>query len=122
MAEDNRKVVIELQNVKRYFQVGEETVKALRGVSFKIYAFLMAEYSTHESYMAVVDIHTDTGDRTVRKEFESYEILPFYFYYPDPRAYRVRLCGNILDYFVFDRKLIRALGRSNTQFSKFVEC
>ena len=37
MAEDNRKVVIELQNVKRYFQVGEETVKALRGVSFKIY-------------------------------------------------------------------------------------
>ena len=35
--DDNRKVVIELQNVKRYFQVGSETVKALRGVSFKIY-------------------------------------------------------------------------------------
>ena len=34
---DNRKVVIELQDVKRYFQVGSETVKALRGVSFKIY-------------------------------------------------------------------------------------
>ena len=34
---DNRKVVIELQNVKRYFKVGSETVKALRGVSFKIY-------------------------------------------------------------------------------------
>ena len=34
---EDRKVVIELQNVKRYFQVGEETVKALRGVSFKIY-------------------------------------------------------------------------------------
>jgi len=34
---NNRKVVIELQNVKRYFQVGSETVKALRGVSFKIY-------------------------------------------------------------------------------------
>ena len=34
---DNRKVGIELQNVKRYFQVGSETVKALRGVSFKIY-------------------------------------------------------------------------------------
>ncbi len=30
------KVVIELQNVKRYFQVGSETVKALRGVSFKM--------------------------------------------------------------------------------------
>ena len=37
MNNDNRKVVIELQNVKRYFQVGSETVKALRGVSFKIY-------------------------------------------------------------------------------------
>ena len=34
---DNRKVVIELNDVKRYFQVGSETVKALRGVSFKIY-------------------------------------------------------------------------------------
>ncbi len=33
----NKKVVIELQNVKRYFQVGDETVKALRGISFKIY-------------------------------------------------------------------------------------
>lgn len=31
------KVVIELQNVKRDFQVGEEVVHALRGVSFKIY-------------------------------------------------------------------------------------
>ncbi|MBQ9176629.1 MAG: ABC transporter ATP-binding protein [Bacteroidaceae bacterium] len=36
MSED-RKVVIELDQVKRYFQVGSETVKALRGVSFKIY-------------------------------------------------------------------------------------
>ena len=35
--EDQRRVVIELQKVKRYFQVGSETVKALRGVSFKIY-------------------------------------------------------------------------------------
>lgn len=33
----DREIVIELQNVKRYFQVGSETVKALRGVSFKIY-------------------------------------------------------------------------------------
>lgn len=31
------KVVIELDNVKRNFQVGDETVHALRGVSFKIY-------------------------------------------------------------------------------------
>ena len=34
---DNRKVVIELQDVKRDFMVGDETVHALRSVSFKIY-------------------------------------------------------------------------------------
>lgn len=33
----SRKVVIELQNVFRDFHVGDETVHALRGVSFKIY-------------------------------------------------------------------------------------
>lgn len=32
----NRNKVIELQNIKRYFQVGNETVKALKGVSFDI--------------------------------------------------------------------------------------
>lgn len=32
-----KKTVIELQNVKRDFIVGEETVHALRGISFKIY-------------------------------------------------------------------------------------
>lgn len=37
MVEDERKVVIELDNVKRYFKVGNEVVKALRGVSFKIH-------------------------------------------------------------------------------------
>lgn len=37
MEQDNRKVVIELQNVRREFHVGSEIVKALRGVSFKIY-------------------------------------------------------------------------------------
>ena len=30
------KTVIELQNIKRNFQVGDETVHALRGVSFSI--------------------------------------------------------------------------------------
>ena len=34
---EEKKVVIELQNVKRDFIVGEETVHALRGVSFKIH-------------------------------------------------------------------------------------
>lgn len=37
MAEDTRKVIIELDNVKRDFLVGSEVVHALRGVSFKIY-------------------------------------------------------------------------------------
>ena len=32
-----KKVVIELDNVRREFKVGSEVVKALRGVSFKIY-------------------------------------------------------------------------------------
>ena len=35
--DNNKKVVIELQNVKREFVVGDETVHALRGVSFKIH-------------------------------------------------------------------------------------
>lgn len=35
--EQDKKVVIELDNVKRDFQVGDETVHALRGISFKIY-------------------------------------------------------------------------------------
>ncbi len=34
---EDKKVVIELQNVKRDFLVGDEMVHALRGVSFKIY-------------------------------------------------------------------------------------
>lgn len=35
--ETNKKIVIELQNVKREFIVGDEKVHALRGVSFKIH-------------------------------------------------------------------------------------
>ncbi len=37
MAQDVKKVVIELQNVSRNFIVGGETVHALRGVSFRIF-------------------------------------------------------------------------------------
>ena len=36
-AADKRRVVIELQDVRRDFKVGDETVHALRGISFKIY-------------------------------------------------------------------------------------
>lgn len=35
--EENRKPIIELENVKRTFKVGDEVVHALRGVSFKVY-------------------------------------------------------------------------------------
>lgn len=37
MSGKDRKIVIELQDVKRQFMVGDEMVHALRGVSFKIY-------------------------------------------------------------------------------------
>ena len=37
MSEQDKKVVINLENIRRNFIVGEETVHALRGVSFKIY-------------------------------------------------------------------------------------
>jgi len=37
MDTNNKKVVIELQDVRREFHVGDEVVKALRGVTFKIY-------------------------------------------------------------------------------------
>ena len=36
-AYENRKIVIELQNVRRNFVMGDETVHALRGISFKIH-------------------------------------------------------------------------------------
>ena len=36
-SQDQKKVVIELDNVRRNFLVGDETVHALKGVSFKIY-------------------------------------------------------------------------------------
>lgn len=36
-SEQNKKVVIELQDVRRDFKVGEEVVHALRGISFRIY-------------------------------------------------------------------------------------
>lgn len=36
-SEQNKKVVIELQDVRRDFKVGDEVVHALRGISFRIY-------------------------------------------------------------------------------------
>lgn len=37
MEDNNKRVIIELDNVRRNFIVGSETVHALRGISFKIY-------------------------------------------------------------------------------------
>lgn len=37
MVEMEKKEIIKIENIKRYFKVGDETVKALRGVSFTIY-------------------------------------------------------------------------------------
>ena len=37
MEEDDKKVIIQLDNVRRNFKVGSETIHALRGVSFKVY-------------------------------------------------------------------------------------
>ena len=48
-----KKVVIELDNVKRDFLVGDETVHALKGVSFKIYeGGLRKIYSTQSVGMS----------------------------------------------------------------------
>ena len=46
------KTVIELQNIRRDFQVGEETVHALRGISFSI-----AEESSSPSWVRPVPVN-----------------------------------------------------------------
>ncbi len=45
----NNRVVIELQDVKREFLVGEEVVHALRGVSFKIHEGELWELPVREN-------------------------------------------------------------------------
>ena len=44
-------------------------------------------------YAAVVYIKTDDGERIVRQDYQSKERQGKYFYYPDPRAYKVRIYG-----------------------------
>ena len=74
MADDNRKVVIELQNVKRYFQVGSETVKALRGVSFKIYE---GEFVTIQGTSGMSKTkRARLRNRKIGFVFQSYNLLP----------------------------------------------
>ena len=43
--QEGKKVVIELDNVKRNFLVGDEVVHALKGVSFKIYEGASDEFA-----------------------------------------------------------------------------
>ena len=77
------KAVIELQNIKRNFQVGDETVHALRGVSFTIregeFVTIMGTSGTGKSpllnTLGCLDTHT-SGEylldgisvRTMRKQ------------------------------------------------------
>lgn len=51
------------------------------------------EGSSPSYYAAVVYIKTDDGERIVRKDYQSKERQGKYFYYPDPRAYKVRIYG-----------------------------
>ena len=55
MTTENRKTVIELQDVKRDFIVGNETVHALRGVSFKI----------HEGEFVTIMVKSGSGKSTL---------------------------------------------------------
>ncbi len=71
--EEERKVVIELQNVKRYFQVGSETVKALRGISFKIYE---GEFVTIQGTSGSKTKRAKLRNRKIGFVFQSYNLLP----------------------------------------------
>ena len=68
-----RKVVIELENVKRYFQVGSETVKALRGVSFKIY----------EGEFVTIQGTSGSGKSTLRNQLGCLDVPTSGEYYLD---------------------------------------
>ena len=70
--EKNRKVVIELRNVKRYFQVGSETVKALRGVSFKIYE---GEFVTIQGTSGSGKSTLHLRNRKIGFVFQNYNLL-----------------------------------------------
>ena len=64
------KVVIELQNIKRNFQVGDETVHALRGVSFSItegeFVTIMGTSGSGKSTLLNTLGCLDTGKRNIR--------------------------------------------------------
>lgn len=79
MAEENRKVVIELQNVKRYFQVGSETVKALRGVSFKIYEgeFVTIQGTSGSGKSTLLNQARLSGHADQRGVFPGWSLSPY---------------------------------------------
>lgn len=53
--------------------------------------FIRYEYQNASMYAAFVYIKTDEGERVIKKVYESKEEQGKYFYYPDPRAYKVRI-------------------------------
>lgn len=62
----------------------------LRGF-FEGYSHFIGYPNTSTSYDVYVWIKTDVGDRIVHKTITSTEKLWLYFYYPDPRAYKVQI-------------------------------
>ena len=56
--QEGKKVVIELDNVKRNFLVGDEVVHALKGVSFKIYE---GEFVTIMGNLVLVNLPYSTS-------------------------------------------------------------
>lgn len=55
--------------------------------------FIRYEEGSYSYYAAVVYIKTDDGERIVRQNYYTRERQGKYFYYPDPRAYKVRIYG-----------------------------
>lgn len=54
-------------------------------------SFLPYDNENSYSYHIYVYINTPSGERVVLKQLDTYEKLGIYFFYPDPRAYKVEI-------------------------------